>query len=445
MNSNDNRQKGAVSLFVVIFTSLLFVAVTVGFTVLMLSDQNQSTDNDLAQSALDSANAGTEDAKRVLAQYSDCIERGVITGTETESDGSQCGRIAAAINRGSCNIVNAAIGDSNTDEERVISQSEGDRSLHQAYTCVKVSPDTDSFIGKIRDEGDVRVVPLKTDGKQFSTVRISWLSEKDFDTTSDIDLSAIDYNLENNTGLSDSAAGKEYAPYIGLPSKEQWAEDNRGAILRVGAIAYQPNGAVTVDSLDRQSRSVMLNSTNLSGSSAPGTSGNPIVMSEFDRHRVVGDNGETADKGEQQLYLEPQQVNSPASVSCNVNSDSGYMCTTHLRLANGADNFNPDHLYYMTVASLYRNASFKIELLDDSGNNVMFRNVQPEIDATGRANDVFRRVVSRVESSDASESPYPRAAVGSKSSVCKSFIITDDPDDYRYEHPEDECPDLTRG
>lgn len=446
MNTKRTMQKGAVSLFVVIFTSLLFVAVTVGFTVLMLSDQNQSTDNDLAQSALDSANAGTEDAKRVLAQYSSCVEAGKIgTDYETASEGDQCSRIAQAIKSSSCNVINAAVGEGSTEQERVIRQSETDEALDQAYTCVKISPDTDSFIGKIRDEGDVRVIPLKTDGNAFDTVKISWLSPtKDFEGEGEarnLNLSPVEFDLHGSTGLPEVAEGREYAPdYLGLPSKEQWISDRRGAILRAGIIGYEPNGAVTVGDLDKQARTVMLNAASMGGSSNPGDFDRPVFMNQHDRHVTVDDANH--DRG----YLEPFAVNTPTTVNCDKESTSGYLCTTYIKLSDvAADNFKANQLYYLTVASLYRNASFQIQLLNGR-DTVNFRNVQPEIDATGRANDVFRRVVSRVESSDASESPYPRAAVGSKSSVCKSFVITDDPDDFRTDHPGmPECANLKEG
>lgn len=60
------QERGIVAIFVVIFSSLLLTLIAVSFTRLMILEQQQSLDNDLSQSALDSARAGVEDGKRVL-------------------------------------------------------------------------------------------------------------------------------------------------------------------------------------------------------------------------------------------------------------------------------------------------------------------------------------------------------------------------------------------
>ena len=81
---------------------------------------------------------------------------------------------------------------------------------------------------------------------------------------------------------------------------------------------------------------------------------------------------------------------------------------------------------FLRLLPIYRDTDFKIELLDERQRIVKFNGVQPKVDSTGRANDRFRRVESRLEFND-SNIPVPDFAVESEDTsqpFCKSFWVS---------------------
>src|SRR5688572_14994191 len=65
----QHKQDGVVSLFTVIFFTVLVTVLTVGFVRIMINERRQSTDQDLTSRAYYAAESGVEDARRALQQY----------------------------------------------------------------------------------------------------------------------------------------------------------------------------------------------------------------------------------------------------------------------------------------------------------------------------------------------------------------------------------------
>ena len=81
---------------------------------------------------------------------------------------------------------------------------------------------------------------------------------------------------------------------------------------------------------------------------------------------------------------------------------------------------------YMRLTPIYRGTEFKAELLDDNNALVDFDGVQPKVDSTGRANNQFRRVESRISFEDPNF-PLPEFALQLEDNgqpLCKDFWVT---------------------
>ncbi|MDO5481354.1 MAG: hypothetical protein Q4F60_03360, partial [Candidatus Saccharibacteria bacterium] len=73
---NFKTRVGAASFYVVVFTTTLFTVITMSFIRLMVYETTRTINNDLSNSAYDSALAGVEDAKIALLKYQSCINAG---------------------------------------------------------------------------------------------------------------------------------------------------------------------------------------------------------------------------------------------------------------------------------------------------------------------------------------------------------------------------------
>jgi len=377
--SNSYSQRGAVSLFIVVFAALLITIVTVSFVRIMLQDQQQATTTDLSQSAYDSAQAGVEDAKRALLKYQDIC-----------NSGGDCVNAANKINSPTCN---EAIGtlqglqgvtlSNNEVKVQTGTDSSNQTALDQAYTCVKIALNTDDYLGTLK-ANESNIVPLSSMGS-FNTVQIQWFSTKDASGT---------INLQSDSKV---------------PLLKQWGGLNnpRPPIIRAQFIQFSGSSGFTLGNFDS---SIVDNGAN----------------TLFLYPSKVGLNSKSLsiDTPRKMPTGNPQSVKCLDSIGASV-----YSCFAKIglpKLITGAD-----HTLFLHLSSLYNKTDYRITLYDSASPalTVPFNAVQPQIDSTGRANDLFRRVQTRVELTDVNF-PYPEAAVDITGSFCKGFSVTDNSDDY---------------
>lgn len=378
---NIKKQQGEVSLFVVIFSALLITIVTVSFIRLMIQNQQQATATDLSQSAYDSAQVGVEDAKRALLRLQSIC-----------NSGGDCATAKLDINSATCNEAVGKLSDiANTGvkSDSEVKVQTGANTLDQAYTCVTIKTSTDNYLGTLA-KNTSKFIPL-LGVADFDKIKIEWFTADDLQ------------NITPTTTFSIPELTSDTPPLLSQSSWDTSPGQNRPSIMRTQLIQFN--------------------------NSVPG-----FKLSDFD---IIGPNGSN-----NTLFLYPMAFNDntprnfsdnarltpsngPVRANCRTSLINTYACSTTVKLPASSNG----HMQYLNLTSLYKKSSFKVTLLSSAGNNVEFDGVQPSIDSTGRANDLFRRVQTRVELTNVNI-PFPQAAINITGNFCKDFSITDDPNDY---------------
>jgi hypothetical protein len=371
---------GAVSLFIVVFSALLMTVVTVSFVTLMITNQQHATENDLSQSALDSAQAGVEDAKRALLEF------------ESQCGGSTSGSCAPIVTAMStCNGIFGAISVAGASNGSVVNVGDAsDASYQQEYTCVKVILNTDDYLGTL-SAGQSVIVPLTATGS-FDTVQLSWYNPTD---------------LQNVSG--DTVSLGSVSPTPQLLSQANWPA-NRPSILRTELMQFDSSDGFTLNQFD----------SNSSGQSDAAT------MFLYPTSGAINGGLPPSDPSPVSLYTaretsEGTTGTTPFDIPCQSSlTNGGYACSVNFTLPQAIGGGTA--ISFLRLTALYNATHFEVKLLS-SGNVVDFQGVQPEIDSTGRSNDVYRRVATRVVPADQAF-PYPDDAVETTGNFCKDFFVS---------------------
>lgn len=389
MDSHKLRQNesGVVALFVVIFSALLMTIVTVSFIQLMIKDQQQATTNDLSQSAYDSAEAGVEDAKRLLLLEQSCANN-------TEGPSINCSAITAALTPApgdtetSCDTLpkSGIVGETNN--ETLVQQSVGDNAtaLDQAYTCVEVAVNTDDYEG-VLSVNQSNIVPL-VGVSPFDTIELNWFTRDDIaaDTTS------------LNIGFPTTGPSVNLPP-VGTSWQYNYPALMRTQFMQTGT-SFQLSDFDTSQPGDKSDANTLF--------LYPSATGLPDTDFALDARR--------------------SPTNTPQQIKCNTSFVQGvYACTATISLPSPIDGNTSDRDAFLRLSALYNGAHYSVRL-KEGANYVQFAGVQPIVDSTGRANDLFRRVQSRIQL--ANNFTYPDAAINIQGDLCKNFTITNSDSGY---------------
>lgn len=410
-------KKGAASFYMVAFSTLILLVVATSFAAIIVSEVTRTANDDLAQSAYDSALPGVDDAKLAFYSYQKCLEQGA---TETEIDDNKnevtCGEIIHYMNNPDCDMVANILGrsvirdesDSEGSGEVMIEESVGSgNNMSQAYTCVKIEKELSDYRTTLSSANQMKAVKVKFAGvsaNDISSVKVSWFTNQD-NTTSDLKYSNFSVDGQGNGNVVFGGLGGENGasapPTISL------------AMIQTGATFSLDSFEKTVG---RQTNRGMVYLVPAKNEDLSKISGQP------EGYVKVGD-GKINEDG----FLKSNDKaarNLPYVVGCNPGSGTDFVCSVEIALPKPIDGDRNNNTFVFVVGLPYGTPSTDVSLeficadgakcgaqtiTNDDGTEqesytgiATLDGVQISIDSTGRANDMYRRVEARLEGSTGS-------------------------------------------
>ena len=411
----QNNKRGGASMFVVMFTILILSIIVLGFTNLIISEATKTSNTDLSQSAYDSALAGVEDAKIALLKYHSCLDQGY----RAAAGGNACEKIIANMQEGikkqDCSTIAKVLGrESNTGTEfSVVVQETADSSkagnnkdMMQAYTCVTIKEDLNDYRTTLDSSNRLRIIPIRSaDIDSVDHIYIQWFSSTNY--------------VKN--GSSHYCVGGDGNKWGSIDKMYSLGNCNGGrqAPTTLSARLIQTDEQFNLSEL---SAAAGPNNTDTGQlyllPKSAGSNVNYIESSKW---------GESANKGE----------NLPIEVNCKQGT---WFCSAYIGLPNtfrGGDRNDANTYLLVSIPYGSPETDISVEALKYNGggsktqkssySHYDFTGVQARIDSTGRANDLWRRVETRVELVD-TYFAYPEFEItmrGDENSILKkSFDVT---------------------
>ena len=295
-----------------------------------------------------------------------------------------------------------------------------------AYTCVKVNINTKDYLGKLENDKNFWLIPLRA-VSDVNVVRVSWFNKDDKNDLDSgytkIESALGNYGYTKNPILPPPLdVGLIQASTDGIDLDDFKSNYSTDSTNR-GLIEFRPTRSVALN-LNKK----ILSATYFANSVS---NGKILISSPHNLpHKIERNSGSSL---------------SPVDIDCGNFSDEpdGYHCNANIRLPNARFGSNSsttnNDVRFLTLSLPYQSpsASFSVSMYKCADGNVdiddpdkcslvKFKGVQSSIDATGRANNVFRRIESRVEA--ATDILLPKSPVNlyedDSSEVRKTFETT---------------------
>ncbi|MCL2451834.1 hypothetical protein FWD20_03095 [Candidatus Saccharibacteria bacterium] len=406
-----NRESGQVSIITVIAFILLFSVIVVSFSRIMVTTLRQAVNDELAASARAAAEAGIEDAKRILSY---CMTEG----------GSDCDMLDQVIEKSDCTTISSKTSLMNALQRKVVegtgsSISVGDGGNSEEYLCLKITMITENYTGELTADGNVDgekesdVIPLRfvdISGKSTppKSILIQW----------------------HRTGTDDDKPATGLKAGSDLPPASEWKQGGvNPAVLRAEFVAV-PKSGFTVEKLTENTRAVTLRPSKAYGTDAIPVSSSPNLY-DLNSWRK-----QTTPNAVDRVFIMP--------VECNENGTGAYFeghaCSVAFTIPGDLNSstylFDTDtYDYYLRLQAIYRDTHFRISARS-ADEKLYFDRVQANVDVTGRARDSLKRLSVRLEPYDGRDGNrwWPDYVVDTAGKACKNMTVE------AYEG-KDECTD----
>jgi len=400
MKTKGLKKRGAVSLYIVLFATLLVTVIALGFTRIMLSERRQVSETDLSQTAYDSAMTGIEDARLAVIRYNECLTTG--NAFPSGAPNRSCADIISVMRTGQpvagninvCDQVSFVLGRPTNHETPIHEGHEGTfADTDQAYTCVRVSDDTIDFLSQLDAQNRSRLIPLRTGDQPFNQIVVSWSRSRNNISTAGLP----EFIPSQNPPVTFPAAWPSNAPPI------------------ISANIIQSGQSFNLSSFE---------TTNAAGTQ---TNRSSLILVP------VISGGNNTITAAQVAQANNQRANPPFPVNCSAPAGGNYSCSVTINLpipiGGGARHGGTSFLQLESVFPVSTH-DFQVRVHNTDLPNspiVPLVGVQVAVDSTGRNADSLRRIEGRIEVVDTGF-PFPEWSVQlngeTGATFCKNFIVT---------------------
>lgn len=400
MSKNSKTKQGMASIYIVVFTTLLISIITLSFLRIMLSESGRTSRDTLSDSAYNSALAGVEDAKTAYSLYQKALAGDNSEMPKKAKEALEGKNESASYDPSNdCDLVRKALGGASSNEYTI------DKNItDQAYTCVTMSLEG-NFAGYITKDDPTLVVPLR--------------SKKSMKADGDAnDIKAVKIIWRN---LGTSASTNEIPNKYGYMTSGNLTEETEGIFGKKGM--KDDDSAVNLNALNVMLVQKSKNSdAYYYASDGTNTDRGYLTLVPYEDGTTDYDNGIAASDV---VASADKTMNQPIPVHCYTGQDSHCEVKIEMPTPTGGLPRDPQN-FFLVLSKIYSDPDLDVtvEMHGDDG-EIKFWNVQPIVDATGRAGDLMRRVEARLGTKNGADLlPTAELIVGGSGGIEKDFYVT---------------------